>query len=92
MGDIRLQFAGVLQEIHGKELFAKVAPVQLYIQDGLVKVLQFPQGEFFGKQAKAKGMFLDALLLPAIADVQDLAVVESHFGKRCHPMPVQFVV
>ena len=92
MRNIRLQLACVFQQVHRKKLLSEVASVELYIQDGLIEILQLPQGELFWQKAKAEGVFLDPFLQPLVAYVEDPAVVESHFGQGGHPMPVQLIV
>src|ERR1700754_2541902 len=34
-----LQLAGVFEQLHGKELLPEIAPVKLYVEDGLVEIL-----------------------------------------------------
>src|SRR6185437_11003805 len=78
MRDIGLELTGIFEKVHGKEFLPEIAPVQLDVEDGLIKILQFPKGEFLGQQAKPKGMFLYPFLQPSVAYVQDLAVIEGH--------------
>ncbi len=91
MRDVGFQLTGIFQQVHGEEFLPEIAPVELDIEDGLVEVLQFPQGEFFRQEAEAKGMFLDPFLEPFIAGVEYLPVIESHIGECRDAMPVQFV-
>ena len=91
VGDVGLELASVFEQVHGKELFAEVAPVKLDVEDGFVEVLQLAERKFFGQEAKAEGVFLDAFLEPGIADIEDLPVVKGHFGESSYSVPMKFV-
>jgi hypothetical protein len=42
-------FTGVDQQVHRKELLAEITPVQFNVENSLIEVLQFAQGEFIGQ-------------------------------------------
>jgi len=88
MGDVGLELTGIFQQVHGEEFLPEIAPVELDIEDGLIEVLQFAQGELFWQEAEAEGMFLDPFLEPFVTGVEYLPVVEGHIGERRHAVPV----
>ena len=91
VGDVGFELAGIFEEVHGKEFLSEVTPVEFDVEDGFVEVLELPEGKLLGQEAKAEGVFLNPFLKPYVAGIEDLPVVEGHFGEGGYTVPVQFV-
>jgi len=54
MGDVFLYFIGLLQKIHGENLFPEIPFIERLLQNHLIEMLELSQREFGGKSGWAK--------------------------------------
>ena len=56
MRDARLLEAGIADEIHRQDFFAKISDIEFSLQNGLIQGLEFGEGEVFWEQFKTDGL------------------------------------